>query len=68
MHPSTGDIWYAKSGGNVRNYHSKRKAPNTRHIWIDKTTRKGPQKKKSVAQNIPQVPYGPRNEKTRPIL
>ena len=30
MHPSTGDIWYAKSGDNVRNYHSKRKAPNTR--------------------------------------
>ena len=30
MHPNTGDIWYAKSGDNVRNYHSKRKAPNTR--------------------------------------
>ena len=118
MHPNTGDIWYAKSEGNVRNYHSKRNAPNTRHLWVDKTTSKGPQKKKSVAQNTPHkyhmghemkkrgpyysmgdekfrgpstiwatkrknaahiivwatknfvalVHYGPRNEKTRPIL
>ena len=53
MHPNTVDIWYAKSGGNVRNYHSKRNAPNTRHLWVDKTTSKGPQKKKSVARNTP---------------
>ena len=68
MDPNTGDIFgMQKAGGNVRNYHSKRKAPNTRHLWADKTSSKGPQKKKSVAQNTHRYHMGHGNSKTWPI-